>query len=102
MELSELVSFGERLSRDLHVAAMRYHVKSDQHDILGYEAGTVDLYLAWLLRGEPVPEDFRESTLLGEWGRRYSWDDVELLHRTAEFYRHVEERDPALRVRRWL
>lgn len=93
MKLSELVAFGERLSKDLQARAERYNVRSDLHDILNYESLTVDAYLRLLTRAEPVPADRRQSVLLGEWGRAYEpWDEPDLIARTTEFYRLLQER----------
>jgi len=85
--LAVLATSGERLASDLATAAARYHVKSDHRDILGYESATVQAYVAWLTRGAPVPENLRESALLGAWGRGHRWEERELLQRTSEFYR---------------
>lgn len=90
-DLVELAAFGERLASDLASAAARYHVKSDQRDILGYESATVHAYVAWITRGVPVPTNLRESVLLGAWGRGHRWEE-QLLQRTSEFYRKLQER----------
>lgn len=91
IDLVDLAAFGERLAGDLAYAAARYHVKSDQRDILGYESATVQAYVAWITRGVPVPTNLRESVLLGEWGRGHRWEEQELLQRTSEFYRKLQE-----------
>lgn len=97
MDLAELVGFGERLASDLAAAAARHHVKSDKHEILGYESATVRAYVALLVLGMPVPAHLRESVLLGEWGRGYSWEEPELLQRASEFYRELQEHGVAVR-----
>ncbi|HEY6728345.1 MAG TPA: hypothetical protein VI197_30250 [Polyangiaceae bacterium] len=89
-ELEALAAFGERLASDLATAAARYHVKSDQRDILGYESATVQAYVAWIERALPVPEHLRESVLLGAWGRGHAWDgELDLVRRASEFYREL-------------
>ncbi|HEU5072700.1 MAG TPA: hypothetical protein VFU02_00970 [Polyangiaceae bacterium] len=90
MDVAQLVAFGERLASDLAAAAKRYHVKSDQHDILEYESASVRAYVAWLVCGVLVPTQLRESVLLGEWGRGCPWEERELLLRVSEFYREIE------------
>ena len=90
MTLAELIEFGERLASDLDAAAARYHVKSDQRDILDYESATVRAYVALLGHGAPVPSNLRESVLLGAWGGGYPWDERELLQRASEFYRGLQ------------
>lgn len=87
--LAALAALGERLASDLAAAAERYHVKSDQRDILGYESAIVQAYVAWLTRAAPVPENLRESALLGTWGRGHRWEERELVQRTSEFYREL-------------
>jgi hypothetical protein len=97
MNLAELIAFGECLASDLDAAAARYHVKSDQRDILGYESATVRAYLALLAHGAPVPSNLRQSMLLGAWGRDYPWDERELPQRASEFYRGLEALGVVLR-----
>lgn len=95
MDVAELIAFGERLAGDLAVAATRYHVKSDQNDILAYESATVRAYVAWLVCLAPIPSQLRESVLLGDWGRGCPWEEPELLLRVSEFYREIAARAAA-------
>jgi hypothetical protein len=94
----KLLSLGADLSRDLRVAADKYDARSTVHLILSYEVMTIDAYRRWLAYGTPVSDDLRASSLLGEWGRGYSWDERELLARTAEFYRLLERYFPEIGV----
>lgn len=90
----ELADTARALAKSLAKEAARYHVKSDQHEILGYESATVAAYAKELLGGEPVSAHLRESTLLGQWGRGYRWDNEELVTQTALFYQKLRNLIP--------
>jgi hypothetical protein len=84
-------TFGEQLARDLEAAAQRYHVKSDDHDILDYEAAGILEAVRSFRENRGSGANSVESTLLGEWGRHTRSKEPELTKRALEFYRMIAE-----------
>lgn len=60
---------GYDLALELRFKANEYHIKSDNHVILFYEAATVENEVKDLINGTEVPEHLKKSTLLSLWGR---------------------------------
>jgi hypothetical protein len=92
MDLESFVKSSERLATDLLAASERYHIRSDQRDILAYEAATVHAHLALIAQGTPVPDHLRASALLGKWGADHQWQDTELCMRVSAFYDELRRR----------
>lgn len=93
MDLASFLQSGERLAEDLLAASERYHVRSDQRDILAYESATVRAYLAFFATGTAVPDNLRTSVLLGDWGASFQWPEAGLLERTFAFHEELRRRD---------
>lgn len=85
--IEQLVMTGLKLVADLETAAENYHVKSDHHEILRWEASIVKAKLQHLQDRAALPENLCESCLLGEWGRRVQDDLPELAERVMNFHR---------------
>lgn len=77
---SDIIKEGRSLIRLLEKKSEEFHVKSDQHDILGYEAEILAARLDFIEKNKEIPENLKESTLLSRWGDSYfsaEWKELQ-------------------------
>ena len=86
----DLVNLGEKLTADLHSAAKKFDPRSDDCDILEYEALAVEIRLREIDGLTEKDTDRRESSLLSDWGAHTRAKIPELTDRVREFYRLYE------------
>lgn len=68
--MSDFKERGLELAEELRRLSKNYHVKSDEHDILEYEAACVEARVEFASTGTEIPENLLESPLLGQWSSR--------------------------------
>lgn len=59
-----LVTSGERLAAEASTLASQYHIRSDQHETLEYEASVLKAHVAFLVSGNAIPTHLATSPLL--------------------------------------
>ncbi len=91
MQIEELKIIGERLANDLERLAEMYHIKSDQHVILSYEASGVRSMASSLGQGSECKYDLLESNLLSEWGNILASEQPEIFDRVRRFRQQYEQ-----------
>ncbi len=84
--MRELITRGRELAAELEECAATFHFKSDAHDILEYEAACVEARVNFLVSGVAVPENCRDSSLLGEWGSGLRADIPVLASKVRAFH----------------
>lgn len=77
---------GRELAEELEQLSKNYHVKSDDHEILGYEAACVNARVALVTLGLAIPANLQESPLLGPWGRHLRPTMPAVANKVALFY----------------
>lgn len=58
----------------------KFHVKSDQHTILLFEATRLRVFIKEAELGRVVPDHLKETALLGKWGESFfssKWKDIQ-------------------------
>ena len=68
MQREELSELGVLLAAELDQLATKYHVKSDEHEILVWEADIIREKSKDVLLRFGLSENLKESTLLSSWG----------------------------------
>ncbi|MDQ8209756.1 hypothetical protein QEH52_19715 [Coraliomargarita sp. SDUM461003] len=87
---SDIIKEGRKLVCLLEKKSEEFHVKSDQHDILGYEAAILNARIDFVEKKKAMPENLRESTLLGSWGASYYSEEWQGLKNTVRaFYTKI-------------
>ena len=92
---AQLASEGLLLAAELAAWSETFHTKSDQCDILGYEAIRVREMAEALLAGSPDSQISIESTLFGPWGRSFAWGREDLLQKAKAFRETYAQRQNA-------
>lgn len=88
----DLSIIGKALAADLHTAAKKFDPRSDDCDILEYEAAAVEMRLNEM-EGIPAGDSrLRESTLLSTWGLHTRPKVPDLVDRVTQFYHAFETR----------
>lgn len=70
MNTFELAAAGIALASELDILATRYHVKSEDHDILSWEADILRAKSTDAVDDCGLSENLKESVLLSDWGAR--------------------------------
>lgn len=91
MDVDALSKTGILLAQDLEELSKSYNVRSDAHDILGYEAATVRAEALDLINDTGVPKNIKESTLLSAWGNTLAGQIPEMAIRVSEFHRQYRD-----------
>lgn len=78
------------LAERLEVLSRKYHIKSDDHDILGYEAASIREKLVAKTENRIVRSPLMLSTLLSEWGRSTALQYPEIAEEVRSFHRDIE------------
>jgi hypothetical protein len=86
MTREQVIELGRDLARESEALSRSFHVKSDQHDILGYEAAVLAARSQYLETGETIQGNLRESVLLGAWGRALASEMPQFAERVAHFH----------------
>ena len=86
MTREQIMGLVRELSRESEALSENFHVKSDQHDILGYEAAVLAARSQHLDTGGGVQENLRESILLGARGGALAGEMPEFAARVASFH----------------
>ena len=87
MNKSDLLKIGKILAFDLLESSGKYHIKSDDCDILGYEAGTVKMIVESNFNHELIKSQIEKSCLMGKWGTETRKKEIEIVKRVNEFYK---------------
>ena len=90
MTNSEISENGKLLAAELDDLASRYHEKSDQHEILAWEADIVRAKVRDLSERCGLPEYLGESTLLGKWGADLAMELPSITDRVKAFHVQYE------------
>lgn len=91
MNKQEIIKVGEILSRDLDVESTKYHVKSDQYDILGFESAEI-LRISKSIESDQVDKFMlSQSTLLSSWGTMLKDEVPNLMLRVKQYRKLCEE-----------
>ena len=85
MDRESLVRLGEQLHSDLSQQAKQYHVKSDAHEVLSWEAVGIATLIQALRDQSPLSEAQTESDLLSDWGKQLHFAHPELADRVSQF-----------------
>lgn len=81
----ELGEMGRMLAGELERRANNYHVKSDKHEILAWEAVGVRRMAEQLLGMEECTFDLASSDLFSSWGENLVLDEPELSKKVELF-----------------
>lgn len=84
--MSDFKKRGLDLAEELRRLSKNYHVKSDEHDILEYEAACVEARVEFISTGTAIPENLQESPLLVQWGSRLRAIMPAVFARVESFY----------------
>jgi len=87
----DLKTTGYALIYDLNREAKNYDPRSDDHDILGYEAISIRAHLDELEERKEIEEKWKKSTLLSDWGKSTRNKLPELTKRIEDFYTMYSE-----------
>ena len=86
MNKADLIHLGNRLVKALEVLSRQFHVKSDQHDILLYEAAIIQGKVCFLEKGVMPASHLIDSSLLGDWGTALAKAQHTLSEEVAQFH----------------
>ncbi len=75
------------LADRLETAAHRYDARSDDHEVLGYEAAIIREKAAAISERRLPRRDLSESTLLSPWGRLTVSKEREIAEAVVRFHR---------------
>jgi hypothetical protein len=91
MTRSDLAAFGLELVNTLDQVSAGYHVKSDQHEIIGWESAVIRAKTKHLQHGAEIAENLKDSIWLGSWGKSYRWSEQELLEKVRLIHEMFEQ-----------
>lgn len=86
MTSQEIADIGASLATELDQLAAQYHVKSDEYDILSWEADIIRAKSKDALENCGLIENLRESTLLSAWGANLAKRIPNIASRTRDFH----------------
>jgi hypothetical protein len=84
---NELISSGCSLAGELESLAREYHVKSDNHEILLWEAAIIDAAVEHLRTGAVIFENLQGSALLSAWGEKLAMSIPSVAARVRQFHK---------------
>lgn len=90
MDKKSLIKIGLDLSKEALELSVKYHSKSDSHEILAYESAILKAKCDFLKMAKSIPVNLEESALLSDWGKQLALELPELAHSINEFYRMYE------------
>lgn len=82
----ETASSGASLAAELDQLPAQYHVKSDEHDILSWEADIIRAKTKDILENCGLNGNFRESTLLSAWGESLVKEIPGIANKARDFH----------------
>jgi hypothetical protein len=82
----ELSKIGNILAAELDKLSALYHVKSDQHEILIWEADILRAKAQDLIEKCGLNENLNDSTLISKWGGGLATSIPEIANRVKEFH----------------
>ncbi|MEZ8689232.1 hypothetical protein AB6D53_16495 [Vibrio splendidus] len=84
----EFVESGNVLAIELDRLACDYHVKSDQHEILKWEADILRAKSKDLIENCGLTEHLKSSALISKWGCKLANQIPEVATKVKEFHEH--------------
>ncbi|MCP4322305.1 MAG: hypothetical protein GY787_10740 [Alteromonadales bacterium] len=84
----ELSEYGNKLAEEIDRLACDYHVKSDQHEILKWEADILRAKSKDLVEGGGLLENLKDSTLISKWGCKLANEIPEVATKAKEYHQH--------------
>ncbi|ACA88156.1 hypothetical protein [Shewanella woodyi] len=84
----ELSESGNKLAEEIDRLACDYHIKSDQHEILKWEASILWAKSKDLIEDCGLLETLKDSTLLSKWGSYLVKEIPEVAIKVEEFHQH--------------
>lgn len=78
------------LAERLEVLSRKYHIKSDDHDILRYEAESIREKTLAKAENRTARSHLMISTILSEWGRSTALKESEIAEEARSFHRDIE------------
>ena len=88
-----LIATGLALASELKELSRRYDPRSDDHDILTYESIGIAELIYGMKEGKEPNEKWKESVLLGEWGKHTRQKIPEMTKKVEEFYFQYSDRN---------
>lgn len=86
MSSQEIADTGASLAVEIDQLAARYHVKSDEYDILSWEADIIRAKSKDVLENCGLIENLRESTLLSTWGANLAESIPNIANKVRDFH----------------
>lgn len=86
MRKSEIAQHGFELAAELEGNAIRYHEKSDSHDVLYWEGLSLRAKSRDLLENCGVKNELMSSALLSPWGAKLASSMPDLANRVSQFH----------------
>ncbi|XPF95263.1 hypothetical protein ACM9HF_04415 [Colwellia sp. RE-S-Sl-9] len=91
MDRIELGNVGESLAEELEAHSNKYHVKSDKHEILAWEAVGVRGMAQQLLDLVKCTYELESSALFSSWGESLVFEEFELSEKVKLFRKKYAE-----------
>jgi hypothetical protein len=91
--LESLIDLGSQLARDLEALAKEYHVKSDKHEILLWEASIVDAEVNRMKYGTEIIPNLQSSILFSQWDESLAEAIPEIAARVRVFHAAFNENE---------
>ncbi|WP_111891388.1 hypothetical protein [Acinetobacter sp. MB5] len=89
-QVEEFLHYGQQLQTQLLDLAKEYNVRSDEYEILLWEADIVAAHLQSVQLGHEISETLQHSVLLSAWGKDTARHHPELAHFTQNFYQQFD------------
>ncbi|MCZ4324571.1 hypothetical protein [Pseudomonas anguilliseptica] len=86
MSSQEIADTGASLAVEIDQLAAQYHVKSDEYDILSWEADIIRAKSKGALENCGLVENLRESTLLSTWGANLAESIPNIANKVRDFH----------------
>ena len=86
MNAREIANIGASLAAELDQLSEQYHVKSDEHNILSWEADIIRAKTKDILEGCGLSDNLRESTLLSAWGESLVKEIPDIAKKARNFH----------------
>ncbi|MNZ91793.1 hypothetical protein D3C78_1107880 [compost metagenome] len=86
MNAREIANIGASLVVELDRLSAQYHVKSDEHDILSWEADIIRAKSKDILENCGLNDNLKESTLLSAWGESLAKKIPNIANKARDFH----------------
>lgn len=86
MNAREIANIGASLAVELDQLSAQYHVKSDEHDILSWEADIIRAKSKDILESCGLNDSLKESTLLSAWGENLAKKIPRITNKAKDFH----------------